>query len=161
MRTLTLMRHAKSSWDDAAIADHERPLNERGKKAAKTMAKRLKHSGYAPDLVIVSSAVRAQQTAKALQTAYDDALKLRTEPTLYEAPEDAYAEVIRHVDDGVKDLLIIGHNPTIEWIAAQLCSTPHRMPTAAYVRVEIPCHWRDFRFETFKELDYDYPKSGR
>ena len=67
MRTLTLMRHAKSSWDDPAVGDHDRPLNGRGKKAAKVMAERLKSSGYKPDLVVVSSALRARETAEALR----------------------------------------------------------------------------------------------
>lgn len=161
MRTLTLMRHAKSSWDDAALDDHERPLNARGAKAAKTMAKRLKSQGYKPDLVIVSSARRAQQTAEALQACYHDTFQIRTEPRLYNAEADVYAEVISEVGDGVKHLMLIGHNPTVEQMAAQLSGQERHMPTAAYLRIEIPAAWKAFRLENFKELDFDYPKSDR
>ena len=161
MRTLTLMRHAKSSWDDAALSDHDRPLNGRGKKAAKTMAERLKKSGYRPDLVIVSSALRTQETAEALQKRFGGKLTVRVEPKLYEAGAEAYADVIRGVDDGVKHLMLIGHNPTIEWMAETLCGQYRQMPTAAYLRVRIPASWADFRFEILNVLDYDFPKSDK
>lgn len=161
MRTLTLMRHAKSSWDDPLLDDHDRPLNARGEKAARTMAKRLKAQGYEPDLVIVSSARRAQQTAEALQAPYHDTLKIRTEPRLYEAAVEDYVDVIREVGDEVKHLMLIGHNPTIEAMAAQLSGRERRMPTAAYLRVEIPVSWNTYQTAPFKELDFDYPKSER
>jgi len=161
MRTLTLMRHAKSSWDDASVADHDRPLNGRGEKAAKKMAERLKDSGYVPDLVIVSSALRTQQTAAALQKRYGGALTLQREPRLYEAGAEAYADVIRETGDAVKHLMLIGHNPTTEWIAERLGGGGGGMPTAAYVRFEIPFSWADFRFEPLKVLAYDFPKSDK
>ncbi|MHC3993260.1 SixA phosphatase family protein [Thiomicrolovo sp. ZZH C-3] len=161
MRTLTLMRHAKSSWDDPALGDHERPLNARGRKAAKTMAQRLHAEPYTPDLVLVSSALRTRQTAEALQKAYDGALAVQTEPLLYEATSETYAEVIRKVDDAVDALMIIGHNPTLEWIAETLGGKAVHMPTAAYIRFEIPCRWSAFEFERYKTLAYDYPKSDR
>jgi len=161
MHTLTLMRHAKSSWDEPSLSDHERPLNERGRKAAKAMAERLKESGYRPDLVIVSSAQRTRETADALQKRYKGKLEIRTEAALYEAAAQAYAEVIRHVTEDVKALMIIGHNPTIEWIAEALGGQEFRMPTASYIRLQIPHAWHDFAFEPLKVLDYDFPKSGR
>jgi phosphohistidine phosphatase len=161
MRTLTLMRHAKSSWDDPSVSDHDRPLNGRGKKAAKTMAERLKDSGYEPDLVIVSSARRTQETAEALRKRYGKTLTIRTEPRLYEAEAEAYADVIRGVDDKIKHLMIIGHNPTVEWMAEALGGGSEGMPTAAYIRLEIPSKWGDFRFETLNVLAYDFPKSDK
>jgi len=161
MRTLTLMRHAKSSWDDAALRDHDRPLNARGQKAAKTMAKRLHDGGYVPDLVIVSSAERTRETAAALQKVYEGALALQTEPLLYEAAPGTYADVIRQVGDDVEALMLIGHNPTIEWMAEAMGGTAYHMPTAAYIRFSIPCAWSEFRFERFEMLAYDYPKSDK
>ena len=161
MRTLTLMRHAKSSWDDPAVGDHDRPLNGRGKKAAKVMAERLKSSGYKPDLVVVSSALRARETAEALQKHYHDQLNVRIEPKLYEAGAEVYTDVIRGVGKEVKHLMLIGHNPTIEWIAEALCGSYKRMPTAAYLRVKIPFSWSDFKLKTLDVLDYDFPKSDK
>lgn len=161
MRTLTLMRHAKSSWDDSALGDHERPLNNRGRKAAKIMAQRLYAEHYSPDLVLVSSALRTQQTAAALQKAYDGRLVLQTEPLLYEASSGTYAEVIRRVDDAVESLMIIGHNPTIAWMAEAMGGRVYHMPTASYIRFRIPGSWAEFRFERFETLAYDYPKSDK
>lgn len=161
MRTLTLMRHAKSSWDDLQLGDHERPLNERGEKAALTMATRLKEQGYRPDLVIVSSALRTQQTAARLQTVYNGELRVKTEPLLYEASPEIYLATIRSVADGVEHLMIIGHNPTIEWLAAGLGGRERRMPTAAYIRFEIPGAWEEFTLDVCTTIDYDFPKSDR
>jgi phosphohistidine phosphatase len=161
MRTLTLMRHAKSSWDDIALADHKRPLNRRGEKAAVLMAKRLKEEGYVPDLVLVSSARRTQQTAETMQNIYGGHLQLVTEPILYEASPADYMSVIRRVDDTVSHLMMIGHNPTIEQMASMLSDRDVRMPTAAYIRFEIPTPWREFTITRYNETDYDFPKSRR
>ena len=161
MRTLTLMRHAKSSWEDPALSDHDRPLNGRGKKAAKLMAERLKVSGYRPDLVVVSSALRAQETVKALQKRYDGKLNVVPEPRLYEAGIEVYVDVIRRVDKGVRDLMLVAHNPTIEWFAEALAGSYIRMPTGAYFRVEVPVSWAEFKLKTLNVLDYDFPKSDR
>jgi phosphohistidine phosphatase len=161
MKTLLLMRHAKSSWDDPALSDHDRPLNSRGLKAAKTMAKRLIDSGYKPDLVLVSSALRTQQTAEALQEGYRGTLNLHTESRLYEASAGEYADVIRRVAENVKHLMLIGHNPTVEWMAKALSGRYSTMPTGAYLHLEIPFSWHEFRYETVNIIDYDYPKSGR
>lgn len=161
MRTLTLMRHAKSSWDDPQLGDHDRPLNARGEKAALTMAKRLKKRGYRPDLVIVSSALRAQQTAARLQTVYNGELRVKTEPLLYEASPEIYLTTIRSVAERTRHLMIIGHNPTIEWLAADLGGRERRMPTAAYIRLEIPSAWERFTLDVYNTVDYDFPKSDR
>jgi phosphohistidine phosphatase len=161
MRTLTVMRHAKSSWEDPGQDDRDRPLNARGEKTAKLMAKRLKADGYRPDLVIVSSARRTQQTAEALQAVFGGALTLQTEPRLYEAGSEVYADVVRGVGDGVVHLMLIGHNPTAEWMAETLCGEYRRMPTGAYFRVEIPQAWQAFRLQTFNLIAYDYPKSDK
>jgi phosphohistidine phosphatase len=160
MHTLTLMRHAKSSWDDPALSDHDRPLNARGNAAADTMAARLKDSGYRPDLLIASSALRAQETAKAIQKAYAG-LALRTEPLLYEAPPSVYADVIRRLPEHVNDVMIVGHNPAMEWMAEALSGGFLKVPTAAYLRVGIPGKWEAFHFEPFERLAYDFPKSDR
>lgn len=161
MRILTLMRHAKSSWDNPHLSDHDRPLNARGEKAALTMAKRLEKRGYVPDLVIVSSALRAQQTAARLQTVYNGALRVKTEPLLYDASPETYVSVIRSVPEDVSHLMIIGHNPTIETLATELGGQPYRMPTAAYICFDIPHIWQRFIRDIYTVLDYDFPKSDR
>lgn len=161
MRTLTLMRHAKSSWDDVSLSDHERPLNKRGEMAAITMAKRLKASGYEPSLVIVSSARRTQQTAEVLQEVHGGALNMMTEPALYEAGPEVYKRVIRRVEEGVNHLMMIGHNPTMEWLASELSGRNVTMPTAAYMRFEIDSAWRLFDLRPYRVIDYDFPKSRK
>lgn len=159
MHTLTLMRHAKSSWKDTSLSDLDRPLNGRGRRAAVAMAKRLRIAGYIPDLVIVSSALRTQQTAQALQKVYHGQLRLITEPILYEATPADYETVIRRVDEAVDHLMMIGHNPTMEWLASVLSGRDVTLPTAAYIRFKIANQWQHFSITPCVEMDYDFPKS--
>lgn len=156
-----LMRHAKSSWDDSSLCDHDRPLNDRGRKAAAVMASRLKAEGYRPDLVLLSGATRTVQTAEALQNVYGDLLPLRTAPELYEAKADAYVQAIRQTDSSVNHLLLIAHNPTIERVVQHLSGRDYRMPTAAYVRFACPGAWEKFALSYCHVDAYDYPKSYR
>lgn len=160
-RTLTLMRHAKSSWEDEALPDHERPLNHRGEKAAKTMACRLKESGYVPNLVIVSSATRTQQTAEALNKCYNETLPIQSESLLYEADIERVVDVIRAVDKSVAHLMLVGHNPVTEMLADRLANRSYGMPTAAYIRFDIPVPWHDFTLDTYEVIAYDFPKSQK
>lgn len=161
MKTLTLMRHAKSSWDDPGLADHDRPLNGRGTKAAATMASRLKAEGYVPDLVVVSTSRRTRETVEPIQKAYGGALALRFESKLYEASPAAYAEIIRATEASVEHLMLIGHNPTLEILAERLGAQAYRMPTAAYIRFLFDGPWASFDFRPCEVAAYDYPKSRK
>lgn len=158
-RTLTLMRHAKSSWKDDALHDHDRPLNRRGEKAAQTMACRLRQRGYVPDLVLVSSAARTQLTAEALLQCYDGKPEHHTSEALYEASVPDIVDVIRGVDASCGVLMLIGHNPAMQILTDALAGKHYDMPTAAYICFEITQPWHAFDLHPCSVLDYDFPKS--
>jgi phosphohistidine phosphatase len=161
MKTLTLMRHAKSSWGDPALADFDRPLNERGKVAAREMACRLREAGYRPDLIVASAAKRAVKTAGRFAKCYEDPVEIRRDPRLYDADIPAYLEVIRETAENVRDLLIVAHNPTIERFASLLAARSLTFPTAAYARFAVPEPWASFDALSHELLAYDFPKSRR
>ena len=160
MHTLTLMRHAKSSWDDPQIGDHERLLSGRGKKAAYTMACRMKKSGYTPDFVLTSSARRAVETAQRMFECFGNPVPHFSTPLLYESGVRDYLDVIREIDDRYGHLLVIAHNPTIESLAELMGSPLRKMSTAAYVRFAVPVSWSELTLKSFPVLASDFPKSS-
>lgn len=116
MRRLHLLRHAKSSWDDPDLPDHDRPLTARGRKAASRLAARLDRHGIAPDLVLCSTATRAAETLQRLEGALGGAPTL-VEDGLYHASATGLLERLSSVPDDVDELLVVGHNPGL----ADLC----------------------------------------
>ena len=120
MKTLLLMRHAKSSWDNARLSDYERPLNERGRRDAPRMGELLRREGLTPDLIVASSAKRAATTAElvALELSLDS--DIRYTEQLYLAEPDAYITLARQLDDGIETLLMVGHNPGIQELVERL-----------------------------------------
>lgn len=131
MKTLLLLRHAKSSWKDDSLDDHERPLNKRGKEAAPRVGELLVARQLVPDLVIASTAVRAQATAFAVMEASGTAGALHSTKRLYLAPPSVYLELLRAVPEPTPRVLMIGHNPGIEELVGMLAGRPEHMPTAA------------------------------
>ncbi len=120
-RRILLLRHAKSSWRDAALADHDRPLNRRGTQAAGRMGSYLAEAGLLPDLVLCSTAVRTKQTWKLASKAMGKpAATLRMRRALYHAtPSDLLME-IRQSPDEVETLMLVGHNPGLELLTWRL-----------------------------------------
>lgn len=140
MKTLHLLRHAKSDWSDGSLADHERPLNKRGKRARRAVAEHV--DGWPVDLVVCSTARRARQTAKPVVAAlgcpveYDDAL--------YAATVDGLLAVVRGLPDAASAVMLVGHNPSMEELGALLCGDSRVYPTAAVGTVELAVdHWHD------------------
>src|SRR4051794_35982425 len=119
-KTLYLLRHAKSSWDDANVSDHDRPLSARGARAARRIAGHFRRAHIRPDLVLCSSAVRTQETLGALAPVLDDGPKVHVEAELYGASEYELLARARRVPEAVNAVLIIGHNPGIEDLATYL-----------------------------------------
>lgn len=145
MKTLLLMRHAKSSWSDDRLTDHERPLNGRGERDAPRMGRFLAEQDLIPDLIITSTAVRAKQTGDAVRLAVDEACRLREFESLYQADVAAWSTVLRQVPDDVERLLAIGHNPGLEELVTSLCQRDEHMPTAAIAWFELAVDsWSDF-----------------
>jgi phosphohistidine phosphatase len=112
MKRLTLVRHAKSSWKNAALADFDRPLNSRGQRDAPRMGARLAALGILPDIILSSPARRARKTAKLLAAAIPDAHeRILFDPALYEASAAVLLERVRTFDESWQHVMLVGHNP--------------------------------------------------
>ncbi|MEM7612034.1 MAG: histidine phosphatase family protein [Pseudomonadota bacterium] len=161
--TLTLMRHAKSSWDDPTLNDHQRPLNARGSRDAPEMGKRLKARGLRPSAVLASSAARTWQTAKHVCNSIGFPVEfIHKEPDLYLAAPTTIIDVILAQDASFRHMLVIGHNPGMSQLANQLGNQiPGDMPTAALLTIEAETDsWSTFFDETHTIVGYDYPKNA-
>lgn len=153
MPILHLLRHAKSSWESTARDDHDRPLSERGQRAAAAMAVYLRQAGIVPDLVLCSTARRTQETLAAISTGLPEGTAVETTRDLYEVGADRILARLRATDPSVGVLLIIGHNPGMEGLAAWLAganSDPDavrrlggKFPTGALASLRFTGAWSD------------------
>jgi phosphohistidine phosphatase len=144
MKTLLLMRHAKSSWEDERLLDHDRPLNKRGEKDAPRMGRLLAEENLLPEKMLSSSALRALSTAQivAEHSGYSKKIDVREE--LYHAVPDAIFKLLRELDDADGRVLVVGHNPGLEEFLEVLTGEYDLLPTASVALVELPIdHWRD------------------
>ncbi|HYF09237.1 MAG TPA: histidine phosphatase family protein, partial [Acetobacteraceae bacterium] len=116
MRQLLLMRHAKSAWDDPALADHARPLNARGRRAAAAMAAAMHDLGLAPDVILVSSARRTLQTLEAMAPLPDSPIVTPMDD-IYLAPWERLLSLLRSVPETARSVLLVGHNPGLHELA--------------------------------------------
>lgn len=119
MRQLFLLRHAKSSWDDPALDDFERPLNKKGRKAAKLMADYLRKHRLRPAFVLCSAARRTRETYDLLEPALEG-IPVSFEDSVYEAAKHDLLDRLRQLDDHLASVLLIGHNPGLERLASAL-----------------------------------------
>jgi phosphohistidine phosphatase len=153
MKTLLLLRHAKSDWSDPQVADHDRPLNKRGKRDAPRMGRLLQDENLLPDLILTSTAKRTRKTAEAIIAVSDYTGKVKAKPALYLAGPEAYITVLRSVPDKYRRVMVVGHNPGLEELLEQLTGTMTILPTAALAEVELPItQWRELGEETKGEL---------
>lgn len=120
MKTVILLRHAKSSWSDPALADHDRPLNDRGRGAAPAMGEWLLRRDLVPDLVVCSSAVRARETVERMAAAVPGLPKPVIEPRLYHAEPGAMLDILREQPDGFGRVMFVGHQPGLSAFARVL-----------------------------------------
>ena len=120
MKILTLLRHAKSSWDDPVSRDFDRPLNKRGRKAARVVGRAMRDEGLAFDAIIASPAVRVVETLRDVGEGYGLALEPEQDQSLYLASPAVLLDRIHHVDDAVERLLVVGHNPGLEQLTLLL-----------------------------------------
>lgn len=134
MRQLLLLRHAKSAWDDPALADHARPLNRRGKLSARIMAAEMQRLGLVADVVLVSSARRTLQTMEALKP-FDGSPIVTVSDELYLAPWPSLLATLNKVPDTVRSVLLIGHNPGLHELALNVLS-PSTPPSADLFRLQ-------------------------
>jgi phosphohistidine phosphatase len=153
MKTLLILRHAKSSWKNSELADHDRPLNKRGKRDAPRMGELLVREGLIPDLIVSSSAKRAKKTTELLaeESGYEG--EIIFERDLYAAWPEAYIETLNVIPDEFETVMVVGHNPGLEDLLEILTGEVERMPTAALANVSLPIeHWRELSLEIEAEL---------
>jgi phosphohistidine phosphatase len=161
MKLLTLIRHAKSSRKDPDLTDIERPLSGRGTRDAPTMGGRLAAVDPLPDLLVSSSAKRAEATARAIAEAIGyDTGEIALERALYMAEPEEMLQVIRAVDESSQHLALVGHNPGITNLADVLADARiDNVPTCGVVRLRLAIDsWREARYGCGMVIDFDYPK---
>ena len=144
MKTLLILRHAKSSWKDQTLSDHDRPLNKRGKKDGPRIGRLLSDEMLVPDLICCSSAVRAMATAEAAANACDYEGEIRVTRALYHAGTDTYFEALNNLEDGYRRVMFVGHNPGSEELLEALNGVRESMTTAALAQVILDVdRWRE------------------
>lgn len=144
MKSLYILRHAKSSWDEPELEDFDRPLNKRGKKAAPFMGRLMADRDIVPDIVVSSPAARARSTAELVAEASGFPAQLKFDERIYEASPQMLRQVVSELDEDAGSAMIVGHNPGIEGFVSYLTGSSERMPTAAlaHIRLNID-RWAD------------------
>jgi phosphohistidine phosphatase len=169
VKTLLLLRHAKSAWSDPRLDDHDRPLSGRGERAAKAMADHIAHQGPHPDLILCSTAMRTRQTlAPLVKRLGSPAPPISLESGLYLASEEVLLAHIRSVGDDVRTVLLIGHNDGIGQLAADLADSGapdalaalrEKYPTGALAVLHLPDGpWSDLTVGSSKLLEFVRPR---
>jgi phosphohistidine phosphatase len=162
MKTLYLVRHAKSSWEEVGLADFDRPLNKRGKKNAPFMGKILKKSGFIPDLIVASPAQRAKITAEIFAEELNYPLqKIIFDEEIYEANPIKLLQIIKNQQNNIEKLMLVGHNPALTLLANQLTPTVRieNIPTAGVFAVRWETNsWAEIQTQQAQFLFFDYPK---
>lgn len=157
------MRHAKSSWDDASLSDHQRPLNKRGRKASDMVARALVARGYAPDVIWASDAARTLETAKHLIRIIPGAQTVLHNPALYHASANTMMTIMQREPEPEGRVMILGHNPGMAELYNHFTGQYHGFPTGAcavFKRIgKAPWHdasgWRAIDMVLPRELDGD------
>lgn len=162
MKRLTLLRHAKSSWDDPSLDDFHRPLNSRGRRNAPEMGRRLRETGQVPDLLISSSAVRAITTARmaAREMGFAES-RIIEERGLYHAGPGEILSIVQSLETHAAHLMLVGHNPGFTDLANRLSTASiDNLPTAALFCVELDiADWSECEIGAGRFVYFDFPKN--
>lgn len=137
MKTLLLLRHAKSSWKNPELKDFDRPLNKRGLKAAPLVGRFIKERKLRPDLIISSPAVRARMTAALVIESGELQSELRYDERIYEADVAQLLKVVSQIDEAAETAVIVGHNPGLQELLAFLTDEEQEFPTAALALISL------------------------
>jgi phosphohistidine phosphatase len=160
-KILHLLRHAKSSWEDDNLPDHERPLAPRGRKATTRMAEHLRREGISPSLVLCSSARRTRETLERLEPGGE----VRVERELYGASAAELLERLRRVPEATDSVMLIGHNPAVQELALELAAggdgladVERKFPTCALAMMRLPGTWGELRAGAAELVAFVRPK---
>jgi phosphohistidine phosphatase len=167
MRTLILLRHLKSSWDDPGLPDHDRPLAPRGRRAGTRIRREIQDEGIAPQLVLCSSAVRAVGTWKAICAGVPEGRRVEIEPGLYAASAESLLGRLRRVPDELETVLLIAHNPGIGDLALGLAGTGDakalermqaKYPTGGLATLTFEGSWTDLGWAGTQLVEFVVPR---
>lgn len=155
MMTLYLMRHAKSSWKDTHLMDHERPLKKKGRKDAAGMGSLLSGKKRTPAIIYASTAERARETAGIVAETSGYIGEIHYEQKLYLAEPDTLLAMIHQIPEDVDCALLVGHNPGLEALVQVLSGKIVALPTAAIAHLQLPVdHWSEISLNTRGELGH-------
>lgn len=144
MKTINLLRHAKSSWDNPDLADFDRPLNTRGLQDAPFMGSIIYENNFVPDLIVSSPAKRAKQTAILIKETVEINTPITYIDQIYEASPTTLLKVASEFSDTNTSVLLIGHNPGIEGFIRILTGEIHQIPTATFTKINLSIEkWSD------------------
>jgi phosphohistidine phosphatase len=160
LKTLFLVRHAKSSWDDLSLPDSDRPLNDRGKRDAPRMGDRLAKRKVKIDLILSSPARRATKTARIFADKLDYTLKdIVVDDRLYPGAANDLLEILHGLGNKWDRVMLVGHHPALSKLAHRFSSDITHMPTCAVAQFTFKAKkWRDVREATLSEAKFDRPK---
>ncbi len=160
MKTVFIMRHAKSDWSQDGTPDHDRPLNQRGLRDAPRMGTLLATLGVTVDLVVSSTATRARTTAEAVVASAQWKIPIHLNQELYLAPPDTWIEALQNLPDSCKNILLVGHNPGMTELVTVLTGETVSMATAAIAEVSLSLpNWSELNVRRQHELiEHYYPK---
>ena len=167
MKRLTVLRHAKSSWSDRELDDFDRPLNERGWKAARRMGRELADRQFHFDYVVASTAARVRETIDGVQEHFDFRAPIQLESRIYLARVAELMEILHAFPDDSKSAVLVGHNTSAERLVAKLAQddesglrkrVEQKFPTAALASIELPVdHWSDVEPGIGRIVELIYP----
>jgi phosphohistidine phosphatase len=149
-KRLYLLRHAKSSWENPALADHDRPLSGRGRRSSRVMAEHLRGQRIAPMLVLCSSSARTRETLERISASLGDQIDVRIEDAVYTATAGDLLDLLHRVAPGTESVMVIGHNPSLQELALTLAAggpelerLSEKFPTAALATLTFAGDWEE------------------
>jgi len=166
-KRLFILRHAKSSWDDPGLADHERPLAPRGRRAVEAIAAHVHSAGITPELVLCSSARRTRETLEGVAVGGEHLI----EPDLYGANCEDVLERLHRVPEDIGSVMLVGHNPTLQRLVlhladddvaasgSQLAEVRRKFPTGALATLTFDCAWMELSPRSARLASYVRPRS--
>ena len=166
MKTLYVLRHAKSDWDDESLRDFDRPLSHRGRKAAKAVGHEMRGRGIRPDFVIASPAVRATETVDRVIDGFGEDLRVTEDRRIYEAGTGTLLDIVRAASDDADHVMIVGHNPGLQNLVVTLTEAcalreeaEQKFPTAALAEIRFDVdRWSELAPRTGQLADLIKPR---
>ena len=160
MKTLLVVRHAKSSWSDLSLPDKARPLNGRGKRDVVTMGQRLVNRQVKPDLILISPAVRATETARAIaaEIGYEHD-KIAVNNRLYFCQPQYWLDTVQALNNDLDYVMVVGHNPELNDFVSLFTDEIEHMPTCAMAEFKFEVNdWAEIGRDNMQAMLFDYPK---